>query len=373
MVRDEGELARQMPAVARLVLGSPNKALSSEREWRYRRKGSLSVDLRRGVWRDYEEGTGGGVLDLVRVTQTLSSSRAAADWLKGRGVLQNDRRARPDKAHELHTIQRSPSASNGEASGAPGAEPPVYWSLDGAPEETRGACAIWRDSTPLSHPDAAPAVAYLTSRGLSPPYPETLAFAVLPHSRTGEVLPTLIVARHCPVVGMVRGIHRIFLDYAGGKYRGGTAKMSLGPIAGGRAELLWQSHPERLLIAEGVETTLSAARLFGYGAAWAMCGGFPRELILRPWHQHVLLVADNDKSGTSVKKARALARWIVETGRSCEVQTPLALGADANDVAQSIGLVVSGTHDRATNACEHEHDMDELAAPRPAPLEMGRR
>lgn len=220
--------------------------------------------------------------------------------------------------------------------------PVVHWTLDGAPGETRRACDIWRNRIPLSHPDAAPAVAYLTSRGLPPPYPETLGFAVLAHPKTGQDLPTLVVARHCPVVGKVRGIQRIFLDPAGGKYGGGKAKMSLGSIDRGRAELLPAIRPERLLVAEGVETALSAARLFGYGAAWAMCGGFPCEIALPPSVRHVLLVADNDASGISERRALALARWIIGTGRECTIEIPNSLGSDANDVLKATAMDTGG-------------------------------
>jgi putative DNA primase/helicase len=235
----------------------------------------------------------------------------------------------------------------------------VYWSLDGAPETTRRACTIWRDRTPLSHPEAAVGVGYLTGRGLPAPYPEALAFAVLPHPDTDEDLPTLVVARHCPVVGKVRGIQRIFLDPAGGKYGGGTAKMSLGSIHGGRAELLREVRPERLLIGEGVETTLSAARLFGYGSAWAMCGGFPREMALPPSVRLVLLVADHDKSGTSEKKALALARWIIGTGRECTIEIPNSLGADANDVLKAVAI---DTHGRLSGAAGGRPAASELAS-----------
>lgn len=334
---DEGGLARQMPAVAQLALGPPNKALSNSREWRYGRKGSLSVDPRRGLWFDHEAGTGGGVLDLVRVTQNLSSNQAAADWLKVRGILQDDRRERPHKAHKMPAIQGNSPASNGRASGAAGAHPAVYWNLDGAPENTLRACAIWRDRIPLSHPSAAPVVAYLAGRGLPPPYPEILAFAQLQRPDTHDFLPTLVVARQCPVVGMVRGIQRIFLDPSGGKYRGGTAKMSLGKIAGGRAELLWEFRPERLLIAEGVETALSAARILDYSAAWAMCGAFPNEIVLPPSIRLATLMADNDASEGSRNRAVALASWIRSQGRRCDVRMPQKVGTDANDVLKRAG------------------------------------
>ena len=44
------ELSRDMAAVATRLLGEPNKAMSSPREWRYGNRGSLSVDLEKGTW-----------------------------------------------------------------------------------------------------------------------------------------------------------------------------------------------------------------------------------------------------------------------------------------------------------------------------------
>ena len=54
-----------MEPVARELLGEPNKSLSSRHELRYGSRGSLSIDLTKGVWRDHETGEGGGVLALV--------------------------------------------------------------------------------------------------------------------------------------------------------------------------------------------------------------------------------------------------------------------------------------------------------------------
>ena len=52
--------------VARMLLGTPNAALSSKGKLRYGRRGSLCVDIERGVRFDHEGGTGGGVLNLVQ-------------------------------------------------------------------------------------------------------------------------------------------------------------------------------------------------------------------------------------------------------------------------------------------------------------------
>jgi hypothetical protein len=212
---------------------------------------------------------------------------------------------------------------------APQASLTVYWNLRDAPRATQRACGIWRYSCGPFSVDS-PAGRYLIGRGIPPPWPETLAYGRLDHPETRERgVPALIVARHCAVVHMVRGIQRIFLTEHGQKYPRGTVKMSLGSITGGRAELLWPD--DRLLLCEGVESALSAWRIFKT-PAWAICGGFPPELPLPQRVRSVKIVADHDVKGVSERHAKALARAILATGRSCTVVMPNDLGADANDV-----------------------------------------
>jgi putative DNA primase/helicase len=128
---------------------------------------------------------------------------------------------------------------------------------------------------------------------------------------------------------MVRGIQRIFLTEDGQKYPRGTVKMSLGSIAGGRAELLWPD--DELVLCEGVETALSAWRIFKT-PAWATCGPFPSELPLPKRVRTVKIVADHDPHGASERNAKLLAKSIRASGRTCTVIMPNEPGADANDV-----------------------------------------
>jgi len=72
---------RCMEAVARRLLGEPNRALSSQTEWRYGSRGSLAIDLAKGVWFDHEHQTGGGVLALIQ-RQTKRANGEAVAWLK---------------------------------------------------------------------------------------------------------------------------------------------------------------------------------------------------------------------------------------------------------------------------------------------------
>ena len=207
--------------------------------------------------------------------------------------------------------------------------PTVYWHTRDAPRETQRACDIWREACGSFDVDT-PAGRYLLGRGIPPPWPETLAFGRLDHPETRERnVPTLIVARQCPVVGLVRGIQRVFLTAEGQKYQRGTVKMSLGSIAGGSAELVWPD--DAVVLCEGVETALSAWRLFRT-PAWAICGGFPAELPLPQRVRSVQIIADHDRHGASERAAVTLCKSIRVSGRTCNVIMPNAPGADANDV-----------------------------------------
>jgi hypothetical protein len=70
--------------VARELLGEPNAALSSKTELRFGTRGSLTVDLEKGVWYDHESGEGGGLLGLIaRETGRQDAERMA--WLGEHG------------------------------------------------------------------------------------------------------------------------------------------------------------------------------------------------------------------------------------------------------------------------------------------------
>ena len=84
--REEQPLADLMGAVAREVLGEPNAALSSKRELRWGNRGSISVDLEKGVWMDHEAGEGGGVLDFISRYEHIGETRAAFEWLEQKGI-----------------------------------------------------------------------------------------------------------------------------------------------------------------------------------------------------------------------------------------------------------------------------------------------
>jgi 5S rRNA maturation endonuclease (ribonuclease M5) len=75
------QLAPHMEAVARHLLGEPNKARSTKRELRFGINGSLAVDLAKGTWFDHEAKAGGGVLDLIARKAGIANG-SAFDWLE---------------------------------------------------------------------------------------------------------------------------------------------------------------------------------------------------------------------------------------------------------------------------------------------------
>ena len=92
--------------VARALLGKPSSA--TRREFRYGRRGSLSVDVECGRWHDHEAVEGGGVLALVE--RERGSRAAALAWLEAEGFIgQRDPALR---AAEGHSERRAVETGN---------------------------------------------------------------------------------------------------------------------------------------------------------------------------------------------------------------------------------------------------------------------
>jgi hypothetical protein len=74
---DGPDVARHMARVARELLGAPNERLSKQdKELRYGTNGSLSIDLDKGTFFDFETNQGGGVLDLIEREKGLTGFAA---------------------------------------------------------------------------------------------------------------------------------------------------------------------------------------------------------------------------------------------------------------------------------------------------------
>ena len=93
-----------LKAVALEVLGQPTERRGTE--WRYGRRLSMVVNVggpRGGTWRDFEAGHGGGALELLRHHQGLDKAQAL-EWLRARGLLQDNRPGAPGSAESRATV-----------------------------------------------------------------------------------------------------------------------------------------------------------------------------------------------------------------------------------------------------------------------------
>ena len=90
---------------------------------------------------------------------------------------------------------------------------------------------------------------------------------------------------------------------------------------------------QELIVGEGIESTLSAMRIFGSAAGCAaLSANGIRTLILPADARRVRIFADNDALGQGLALARAAARrWLAE-GRTVAVSISPKVGEDANDV-----------------------------------------
>lgn len=293
------ELAPHIEAVARHLYGEPNRVLSTAAELRWGRRGSLAVHARKGVWRDYEAGTSGGVLDLIRL-ETGLACKDAVQWLERElGVRLEDRPRR---------------------TGTPAAKPNRD---DEIQRHSELAQETWRQSHPLCHcARCGPGRAYLASRGIKA-WPEGLYF----HPECpfkDELAPAIVAPVNSAQTGLVVGIWRVRLTTDGAK----VERRGLGPARGNASRLFWPEGDE-LAVTEGVEDALAFHELTGLPTWAALSAGNMRNLPLPAYLHRVTIVADGDETGR--RAAHDLATRLRQEGRHAVVIRP-SVGKDANDV-----------------------------------------
>ena len=316
------DFAALMPDVARALLGEPNARLSTARELRYGRHGSLAVHVGgeyAGTWRDHEADAGGGVLALVEREAGARDNREAMAWLREGGFLDGEpgRQAR-------HGAQppRKPPESRSEPISAP--DP-------GEDARLRFARALWRKTKPLA---GTIAEAYLTARGVGhvAGAPALRFHPALTHPQAPERFPCLVAGVQ-DVHGGFLAVHRIYLDREGaGKANVEPGKASLGSTATGAVRLAEPEPGRALLAGEGIESTAAAMALFDLPGFAAIGTGGLRAIELPEHVRDVVIAADRDAAG--LQTAAALARRLEAEGRNVEIRRPHE--GDFNDVLREV-------------------------------------
>ncbi len=307
--------------MARALLGEPSTCTRTE--LRYGRKGSLSVDVVRGRWHDFETGEGGGVLDLV--TRERGSRAAALAWLEAEGfVAQRDPGARAAESRP-----GSPAVETGNPAGArPCAAQPARRA-----DSRRFARRIWKQTRPLAGTVAA---RYLGARGVGhvAGVPALRFHPGLSHPASPGRFPVLVAGVQ-DVGGPVAGIHsthppphRTFPPPDGPRKAAvDPVRASLGHLTGGAVRLA-DPVDDRLLVGEGVETTAAAVRVLDWrGAAWATLGTSGlRAVVIPAGVPDVVIAADRDPGGGGQLAAAALAGRLADEGRSVAIELPPFVG-----------------------------------------------
>lgn len=192
-------------------------------------------------------------------------------------------------------------------------------------KRARKAQAIWDQALPIR---GTVAERYVRLRGITAPLPPTLRYIGACWHLTAKRAPAM-VARVTGADGV--SVHRTYLAADGsGKADLAPQKTMLGPTKGGAVHL--SSGPDRLVVAEGIETSLSliSGLVSGSVSVWAaLSAGGMRALRLPERAGRLLIAPDGDDAG------RAAARDLAEraNARGWEVSIMAAPeGRDWNDV-----------------------------------------
>jgi hypothetical protein len=280
-------------AVARHLLGAPNRALSSKRELRFGARGSLAVVIagqKIGSFYDHEQGTGGDLLGLIQHV-TGSDFRGALD-------LANDfvgNAAPPPSRPKPKRSKPNPDA----------------WRR------------IWQEAV---DPCGTVVEIYLRSRRLIL-LDETSNTVIRFHGglwHDGGRRPGMVCLFRDIINDQPCGIHRTFFDNGGHK----IDRRMLGRAGGAAIKLSADETVEQgLHVGEGVETCI-AAMLAGYTPTWALgsAGGIAKFPLLSGIDAISILTERDDRGANERAVGELQKRWFE---REILVVEPL-VGGDLN-------------------------------------------
>jgi len=301
-------------AAARQCFGEPNQRLSTPGEVRFGRRGSVSVNLARGVFHDHEAGVGGGVLAMLVHAGCAPTLRAAAQLLESEGQLQPrqtlaERQGRA-RAEECALVAKRACAAALWAQAQP---------LAGTVAETylREARAI---TAPLDGADV----------GFLPAAP------VWPYVASCPERQPALVARVSDHGGGLIGAHLTYLR------PDGSAKADIASprkVAGTRGGGFVRLAPGAcVIVAEGIESALAAwqarpAEARDFGAAAAISAGGVSGLLWPAEVKALVIAPDRDKAGQAAAQALARRAWVA--GLCVSFMWPPEGFSDWNDVARA--------------------------------------
>ncbi|MCC5612590.1 toprim domain-containing protein [Nostoc sp. CHAB 5834] len=190
-------------------------------------------------------------------------------------------------------------------------------------------CEVWKGSQDLAN---SPAELYLEKRGLNRwlngPCKTLRSHPSLPNV---EIKTRTYYGHHPCLIAPIRdskkkilSIHRIYLTKDGDKANVPEQKVMMARCGDlrGSAIQMFPADSDVLGIAEGIETAL-AAHAVSLMPIWASVNAALMQTVEIPEHvRHVVVWADNDRSGTGLHSAEVLADRLVRDGKRVTIYIP---------------------------------------------------
>ncbi len=301
-------LAAAAAEISQTLLGPPNRAMSSKREMRFGRHGSLAVVIagpKAGLWRDHSDDSGGDMLALIQ---------------------RENRCTFQETLIEAAALVGGAKAFKSPVTGI------VYQDEKEFIEQKRAvARQIWLATDDFF---GSPAQSYLQHRGIEIPARIDEAIRFHPGIRFGDAVYAAMVAAITEInTDEVIGVHLTAINRSGQpvKVEGKTLRRIRGSKKGGAIKLTPCDEVIRgLLIGEGIETVLSAMAI-KQAQGWSVLdAGELRSFPVLAGIECLTIAVDADVAGIQAAK-EITARWI---GARREVirLLPKQAGADFNDL-----------------------------------------
>ena len=300
--------------LARQCFGEPNRRLSTARELRFGRRGSVAVVPARGVFADHEAGVAGGVLKMLVHAGAADTNAAAARLVEADGYIAGrqtaaERQARTRQDQAVLAAKRASAAS--------------LWSqaqpLSGTVAETY-----------LREGRAIAATLQGADLGFLPSAP------VWPYQADCRERRPAMIAKVADAGGQLLGAHLTYLQPDGSRKADMPSPRKIAGVRFGGFVRLAPGHG--LVVGEGIESTLSAwqkrpAEARDFGAVAGICAGGLAGLVW-PGETRALIVApDRDTAGHEAAERLGQRAWAA--GLTVSLMWPPEALGDWNDAARA--------------------------------------
>lgn len=193
---------------------------------------------------------------------------------------------------------------------------------------------LWEEAGPIV---ATPAERYLrrrrVTRSIASP---ALRFHPAATSLDDRLRRPALLAAIADASGEVQGVQILLLDRFGAKAAVKTPRRIVGQLLGGAVRLDAPAH-DALLLAEGVETALSASQMLDTPAWAALSVWNLAHLRALPPLRRLVIAADNGAPGRDGAAALARALAAARPAMTVEIAPPPAPFGDWNDVVNAQG------------------------------------